>query len=40
MRIERFSTFVKHHSTVGKYMPNRNPKWIVWEGLNGAEGWD
>lgn len=44
MRIERFSTFVKHHSTVEQYMSNRNPKWMVlrdrWEGLNGAEGWD
>ena len=24
MRIERFRTFVKHHSTVEKYMANRN----------------
>jgi hypothetical protein len=35
------STFVKHHSTVEKYMSNRNPKWMVlrdrWEGLNGAD---
>ena len=29
MRIERFGTFVKHHSTVEKYMANRNPKWMV-----------
>ena len=26
MRIERFSTLVKHHSTVEKYAINRNPK--------------
>ena len=40
MRIERFSTFAKHHSTVEKYMPNRNSKWMVlrdrWEAMNGA----
>ena len=44
MRIERFRTFVKHHSTVEKYMAYRNPKWTMlrdrWEGLNGAEGCD
>jgi hypothetical protein len=44
MRIERFRTFVKHHSTVEKYIANRNPIWMVlrdrWEVLNGAEGWD
>ena len=40
MRIERFSTYVKPHNTVEKYMANRNPIWMVlrdrWEGLNGA----
>ena len=44
MRIERFSSFAKHHSTVEICMANRNTKWMVlrdrWEGLNGAEGWD
>ena len=44
MRIERFRTFVKHHSTVEKYMANRNPRWMAlryrWQWLNGAEGWD
>jgi hypothetical protein len=44
MRIERFRTFVKHHSTVEKYMANRNPKEMVlrdrWEGLSGDEAWD
>ena len=44
MRIERFRTFVKHHSTFEKYMANRNPIWMVlrdrWERLNGAEDWD
>ena len=44
MRIQRFRNFVKHHSTVEKYMTNRNPIWMVlrdrWEGLKGAEGWD
>jgi hypothetical protein len=45
MRIERFGTFVKHHSiTVEQHMANRNPIWMVlrdrWERLNGAEGWD
>ena len=34
MRIERFRTFVKHHSTVEKYMDGVQR----WEGLNGAEG--
>ena len=42
MRIKRFRTFVKHHSTVEKYMANRNQNWMVfrdrWEGLSGAEG--
>ena len=41
MRIERFITFVKHHSTAEKYMAARNPKWMKlrdrWKGLNGAE---
>jgi hypothetical protein len=32
MRLERFRTFVKHHSTNEKYMANRNPKWIVLRG--------
>jgi hypothetical protein len=36
MRIERFRTFVKH-STVERYMANRNQNWMVfrdrWEGL-------
>jgi hypothetical protein len=44
LRIERFRTFVKHHSTVEKCMAIKNPIWMVirdrWEGLNGAEGWD
>ena len=44
MRIERFNYFVKHHSTVEKYMANRNPKWLMlrdrWEGWSGTEGWD
>ena len=44
MRIERFKTFVKHHSTVEIYMANRNPIWMVlrdrWEVLNRVEGWD
>ena len=44
MRIGRFNYFVKHHSTVEKYMANRNPKWMMlrdrWVGFNGAEGWD
>jgi hypothetical protein len=41
MRIEKFSTFVKHHSTVKIYMANINPIWMLrdrWDGLNGAEG--
>jgi hypothetical protein len=29
MGIERFRTFVKHHSTVEKYIANRNPIWMV-----------
>ena len=44
MRIGRFKSFVKHHSTVEKYMANKNPKWMMledrWERLSGAEGWD
>ena len=44
MRIERFMSFVKHHSTVEKHMANITPKWMMlrdrWERLNGAEGWD
>jgi hypothetical protein len=44
MRIERISTFVKHNSTVEKYVANSNPKWMMlrdrWEVLHGAEGWD
>ena len=43
MRIERFRTFVKHHSTVEKYMANRNPIWMVLrdrgEVLNLGDGW-
>ena len=44
MRKERFRIYVKHHSTVEKYMENINKYWIVfrdrWEGLSGAEGSD
>jgi hypothetical protein len=43
-KIERFRTFVKHHSTVEKYIANKYPIWMVlrdrWEGLNGAESWE
>jgi hypothetical protein len=29
MQLERFRTFVKHHSTVEKYMANKNLNWMV-----------
>ena len=41
MKIERFITFVKHQSTVEKYIANRRQKWMVlrdrWEGLTNAK---